>query len=412
MSSGNLVSVVYVPETAYGIPDTPLSGVTAETARFTSESISGTPTTTTSANIRTDRASSGMVVTGLDTGGGLDFELSSGQYFDDFFEASMMSDWIAAATLSDTVSLTPNPLDDQEALLEVVGDLSTINLTAGDFVQIVPAIGSPVNVWVISVDSTTEATVATKRGEEAIVAQSLDVTIPQHLNVGAQTIGSSFTIGKAYTDVLRDASTDQLSQTYTGMLVNGWNVAGTYGEIVTGSFDTLGNGYIQEPAESYEQQIETAGGTVNPAGTDLPLNASIDFPLVIAGSAATEFCIESIEITLGNNLDPTNCIGKASPTDYTLGTAQIDISMSAYLSETSYTSLMAQKLSLAPLALGFTATNSSGGFGFYIAAAQLSFPDPSSEGQDTQTMIEAAGTAKVPDDQSSPLVVYKLVGDQ
>ena len=57
MSSGNLVSVVYVPETAYGIPDTPLSGVTAETARFTSESISGTPTTTTSANIRTDRAS-------------------------------------------------------------------------------------------------------------------------------------------------------------------------------------------------------------------------------------------------------------------------------------------------------------------------------------------------------------------
>lgn len=412
MSSGNLVSVIYVPETVYGTPDTPLSAVTAETARFTSETVSGTPETTVSQNIRTDRNSSGMVVTGLDTGGPIEYELASGQFYEDFLEAAMMEAWNAAVSSSETVSLTPDPLDDQKALMEILGDYSTIGLAAGDFVQLVPVTGSPVNVWVISVDSATEATVSTKRGEDAIVSQTLDVTIPEYLEIGTSTIGRSFTVGKSYKDVIHDLTTNEHSQTYTGMLVNGYSISASYGEIVTGTFETLGNGYTQEAGESYEQQIVTAGGTVNPAGTEQPLNASIDFPLVIAGGAATEFCIESLELTFSNNLDPETCIGKQSPQNYTLGTAQIDVSMSAYLSDTSYDALMASKLSLTPLSIGFEATNADGGYSFVLPAVQLSFPDPSSEGLDSQTMIEAAGTAKVGANGESAITVYKLVGDQ
>jgi len=409
MSSGNLVSVILVPETVYGIKDEPLSGVTAETARFTSESLSGTPTTTTSAAIRTDRMSSGQVVTGLEVGGSLDFELAPGDYFDQMFSAAMMSDWTAAQTLSTDVTLTPDPADDQQADLVITGDFSTIGVAVNDVLQLVPATGSPVTVSVITVTSTTELVVATKRGEAAIVGVAMDVVAPAKLTIGA--LQKSFTVGKSYLDVTHDVSTDIHSQTYTGSLVNGFTVDATYGSISTGSFELMGNGYELE-APSYEQQIETAGGTINPAGTEAPLNASIDVPLVTADGVATEFCVESFSITFGNNLDPQNCIGKAAPTGYTLGTASIDISSSIYLSDSSYDVWMEGKLTQTPVSMTFTMQNADGGFAFHLAQVQLSFPDPSSQGLDTQTMIEAAGTGKVGANGESAIVIYKLLGDQ
>lgn len=410
MSSGNLVSVIYAKETVYGETDAPLSGVTAETTRFTSESLSGTPATTTSAEIRTDRMSSGMVVTGLDVGGSIDYELAAGTFWDDFFEAAMMSPWVPAATLAgDTVTLTPDPADDQKADLTSVGDLSTINVAVGDLLQLIPATGSPVTVSVITVVGPNDLVVATEAGQPAITGATMDISIPQYLVIGADQ--TSFTMSKAYTDVLHDVTTDEHSQTYTGMLVNGFSINAAYGEIVTGTFETLGNGYDQV-FPSLGQEIETAGGTVNPAEVSSPLNASLDFPLVTTNNAAAAFCVESLDITFSNNLDPSNCIGVPAPQSYTLGTAQIDITLNSYLSDSSYDSLMASKLSLTPIGITITAQNASGGYGFRVEAAQLSFPDPASEGQDTQTMIQAAGTGKVGANGESALVIYKLVGDQ
>jgi len=409
MSSSNLVSVVYTPETVYGDKPTPISGVVLETARFTSESLSGTPTTTESAAIRVDRMSGGQVVTGLEVGGALDFELAPGKFFDDFFSAGMMSDWVAAQSLSTDVTLTPDGGNDQLATLTVTGDLSTIGLAANDIVQLVPASGKPVIVSVISVTSTTEAEVATKRGEAAISGVTMDVVVPSYLDIGSKQ--KSFCIGKSYTDVKHLAGSDLHSQTYTGSLVSGFNVTASYGAIVTGNFNTQGNGYYQE-APSYQQQVVAGGGTVNPAGTTNPVSASIAVPLVTTAGEATEFCIESFTIDLDNGLSPQNCIGKIAPTGYTLGTAAISISASVYLSDTSYDAFMPDKLTQNPVSMTFTMTNKDGGYAFHLSAVQLSFPDPSSGGANQQTMIEATGVAKVGATGESALRIYKLVGEQ
>lgn len=409
MSSGNLIQIIYAPEATYGETPSPLSGVTAETALFHSESLSGTPTTAQSKRIRTDRMSAGLSAVGLEVGGTLEYELSEGTFFSDWFKSAMMSDWVAAATISSTdVTLTPDGSDDQLATLTITGDFSTISVVAGDLLQLVPSSGSPVNVQVISVTSTTEVEVATKRGEAAISAVSMDVERPAHLAIGSTQY--SYVAGKAYQDVLD--TTNQRSQTYNGMLVEGFTVNAQYGEFLEGSFTINGNGYLQEAGPSLAQKIVAAGGTVNSAGTSQPLNCSIDFPLVTTSGVATNFCIESVRLDFSNNLDPTNCIGKTAPTGYTLGTAQIGISLSAYLSNTSYDALMANKLSLTPLEIMFSATNADGGFAFRVTAAQLSFPDPSTSGQDTQTMIEAEGTGKVGTNGLSALIVYRLKGDQ
>ena len=411
MSSANLVEVIYVPETVYGVTDAPLSGVTAETVRFTSETLSGTPTTAVSAAIRTDRMSGGQVVVGLEVGGDLNTEVASSQFQDDFFEAGMMSTWVATAALSTDVTLTPNPIDDQEATLTITGDFSAIGpgVANNDVLQLVPASGPTITVTVISVDSTTECTVATATGEAAIVGVTISVEIPQHLIIGQ--LQRSFSMSKAYLDVTHLLTADEHSQRYNGSLVSGFNVSATYGEIVTGVFSTLANGYLQE-APSLSQQIETAGGTLNPAATTAPLNASIDVPIVADDGVAATYCIESFDLTLDNGLDPSNCIGKIAPEGYTLGTAEIAINASIYLSDSSYDAYMPEKLSQTPVAMTFTMSNSDGGYAFFMPAVQLSFPDPTSDGQNEQTMLEATGLAKVGAAGESALKVYKLVGDQ
>jgi hypothetical protein len=173
----------------------------------------------------------------------------------------------------------------------------------------------------------------------------------------------------------------------------------------------LGNGYELE-APSFEQQIVSAGGTVNPAGTEQPLNSSIDISLLTSDGVAATYCTENFTINFSNGLTPTNCLGKAAPEGYTLGTATIEVTTSIYLSDSSYDIWMVNKLSQTPVALTFTMENADGGWAFALSAVQLSFPDPASGGLDTQTMIEGSGTAKVGANGESALIVYKLVGDQ
>ena len=412
MSSSNLVSVVYTPETVYGVTDTPLSAETAYTAIFTSESLSGTPQTTESEAIRTDRQSGGQVVTGLTVEGSIDFELAPDKFFDDFFESSMCTTWVASGSSAETVDLTPNPSNDQEATLTIGGDFSTIGggINANDIIQLLPVSGSPVTLSVISVDSTTQLTVATKRGEDAISGGSFTVLRPQYLDIGIEE--KSFTIGKAYKDVrVSPGDVDEYSQTYTGELVSGFSLSMTSGEIVTGSYNMLGNGYDQV-TPSYEQSIVAAGGTVTPPGTSNALNASVDVPVVTADGEATTWCLQSLTLELDNGLDPQLCIGKIAPQRYALGQASISISADIYLSETSYIDFMPAKLTQNPVSLSVSTLNAGGGYAFVLSAVQLTFPDPASTGRNQQTFLNAQGVAKVGTNGESALRIYKLSGDQ
>lgn len=409
MSSANLVSVIYVNETVYGTPDTPLSGVTAETTRFTSESLSGSPQTSESTNIRTDRLSSGQVVVGLEVGGDLSIELAAGQFYEDFFEYAMMESWTAQATLSTDVTLTP--IDAQSATLTVTGDLSTIPVAASDVLQLIPTVGSPVVVQVISVTNTTECIVATSRDEDAISSVAMTVALPAFLTIG-KTIGSC-TLNKSYTDVIHEATTpDVHGITYKGSMLSGFNIAASYGEIVTGAFATMGNGYSIDEGGSYQQQIIAAGGTVNPAATTQSLNASLDVSLMTQDGVATTWCTESFNIALDNGLAESTCLGYAAPQNYTLGTAAVSVDLSIYLSDTSFDEYYYKKLTQEPVSMGFTMQNHDGGYFIAMPAVQLTFPDSSSDGQDEQCMIDATGVAKVGPNGESSIKIYNLVGDQ
>ena len=63
---------------------------------------------------------------------------------------------------------------------------------------------------------------------------------------------------------------------------------------------------------------------------------------------------------LNNNLTPQTCIGTVAPKDYSPGTAQIEVTMTAYLEDTDW-SLLATKLTQTPFAIGYL-TKNAGGF--------------------------------------------------
>ncbi len=413
MASSNLVSIIYAPESVYGVTDLPLSGVTAYTARFTSEGLSGTPTTTESEAIRTDRQSGGQVVTGLEVNGPLEFELAADKFFDDFFEAGMFNDWVAASESAETVTLTPDGTDDQLATLTISGDFGTIGVQPNDYLQLLPATGSPVTVVVVTVDSATECTVATTKGQAPITGEAYTVSKPQYVDIGITKTGKSFVVGKAYKDVLIEpANVNENGQTYNGEFVSTMSVSFSAGEIVTGTFNLVGNGYKQEFDGSLEQQIVNAGGTVNPPGTSNPLNASIDVPVVTSDGTASTWCLQSFTFELDSGLDPELCVNRVAPRDYALGQADISVTATIYHSSTSHADFMPKKLTQEPVSLSISSQNAQGGYAFAFSAVQLSFPDPSSGGRNQSTFLNAEGLARVGLNGESAMRIYKLKGDQ
>jgi len=412
MSSANAVELILVPEATYG--QTPaLATATGGALRFTTESLSGTPTTTASQENRVDRMSGGQVVTGLEVGGAINGELSPDPLYQLLFQMGMMSDPVPGAPPLDLVggSFVKDATNPQLAEVTILaGDLNA-DLMVGQMILLSgfadPATANNGPSTVVSIDPAgLSMQVTTKREAvtvDPIPAGTVEATAPSYLDIGSEVF--SATLSKAYTDVLHLVSTDEHSQRYPGSIVNGFTVALTYGELVGVVFTTLANGYIQE-APSLSQQIEAAGGTINPAGTAEILNASIDMGMVTIDGLPTEFCIEALSISLDNGNTPQNCLGKAAPTKYQAGTAAITIEASIYLADPSYDAFMPAKLKATPIGMFFAVGNDDGGYAFDLAAVQLSFPDPAVTGQNAPVMIDASGLAKVGDGGASALRLY------
>lgn len=412
MSSPAAVEVISVKELTYGVTP-PLATAEAKTVRFISETLSGTPTTTTSAEVRRDRMSGGQVVTGLESGGDINFELSDDDVYEEYMSGAMMNNWVTGvSSIAGSVTLTKDAVNDQlativDALMDT-GDMdgSGRPLMAGDVIVLSGFVNAVNNgpIQVTQVISATSYQAAVPRGAVTETTVAGVNTLGDYLDIGS-TI-NSWTLSKAYTDVLHLATTDEHSQRYTGSIVNAMTLNITYGEIVNGTFTFLSNGYEQE-FPSLHQKIIAAGGDVIEAGTANPMNGSVDMPMVTVNGAPTDFCIQTAALTLDNGSTPQNCIGKLAPTKYTLGTANITMEMSIYLSDQSYDKFMPGKLSMTPIALMLAAVHDGAGYAFDFRAIQLTFPDPSVSDQNAPLLIEASGVAKVGPNGDSALRIWR-----
>lgn len=368
-----------------------------KTARFTSEKYSGTPETTESAQIRTDRMSSGQVVTGLAVEGGHSFELAKETALEDFLESAMFNAWDTSFTsktrffaidvTAKTITAVAGSFVDEGL---VVGDV--INLTNfADTVNNVPVMVTSVTALILEFAGPT--TMVTCVSESATYQRAHKLTIG--------TTKKSLTIEKSFLDLTTKALI------YRGALVSQMDLNVEYGALITGSFDTSGNDYDSADAASeFASYLEYI---TDPATTQ-SLNGSVDMPFTttdVTGSFEQDtFCIQSLKLSLQNNLTTQVCIGRAAPENYNPGTAQISVDLSSYLKDANW-DFLARKLSQDPFALGFLVKNTDGWYGVFLPALQVSFDDPASGGANQDISMEMKGTAKVGANGESALSIYR-----
>lgn len=393
MSSSNLVKVSIIEEVVLG--ETPVAG-NFSTVRFTGESLSGTPGTTESQQIRSDRMSSGQIVTSLEVGGEINFELAKESVLDLLMSSAMMNSWSVAAPVVIDLDLdaTAKTIDrvggDFNADLDV-GDI----FTASGFTNV----ENNTQFQVLEIVSATQVRVSMPDGVVTEVGTGTSFKRADRISIG--TAKKSFSMEKAFLDL-----TDK-ALLYRGLLVNSMSLNVAYGEIINGSFGLVGTGY-----DSANSAVEfmTNGRTVNAPATTNSLNGSIDMPFINSSSVGTlqdvEFCIQSVGIELTNNLTAQNCIGKVEAADFSAGTAGISIDLSAYLANDNW-SLLQKKLTQESFALGFMVRNLDGWYGFYLPALQVTFDDPSSGGANQEVSLEMSGMAKIGTNGESSLYLFR-----
>jgi hypothetical protein len=369
MSSSNLVRITAIEEASYG--QTPAAGDFV-TARFVSESLSGTPSTTASTEIRSDRTAGGQVQVGLEVGGDINGELSGDPVQTQFIRAAMMQP-TAVPALVVTSSIEVNAIDRRLTFAQAN------QFAAGDMIMLTGFTEEKNNgqAYVVSVDSVgasikiAKETIATETG-------SATITRPEKLSIGTTPI--SHTVEKKYLDLT------EKSITYTGMLVSEMMLEMAHGNIAKSKFMFMGNGYTMPVPAT------TDGRTITDASTDQPYNASSDIGLVIVDGQVADFCIQSLTVTLNNGLSPQVCMGSLAPREYSLGAATITVSGSTYLADENW-SLMLKKISQEPVSIGFTVSNQDGGMTVLLHGVQLTFPDGAAEGLDQQVSLAFSGSA-------------------
>jgi hypothetical protein len=396
MSSSNLVRVSFIEEATLG--ETPVAG-DFETVRFTSESLSGTPTTTQSQQIRSDRMSSGQIAVGLEVAGEINFELAKDAGLEKFMESAMLNEWDTQA--SQVVDLEIDSV--AKTISRASGDFNA-TLDVGDIISLLGFSNSVNNTQaqVVAINSALEIKVVFNEANGAVVDEVGSGTSykrADRLQIGANK--KSFTMEKAFLDLADKALI------YKGQLANTLSLNIAYGEIVTG---TVGfNGTKYQAADS-AVEFATNGRSILQASTTNAFNGSIDMPFVNSSSTGVldeaTFCIQSASLSLNNNMQAQTCIGEAAPKDYSPGEASIEVSLSAYLADENW-NFLAKKLTQEPFALGFMVKNAGGFYGFYLPAIQTTFSDPASGGANQQISIEMTGTAKVGENGESALYIYR-----
>ena len=370
-----------------------------KTARFTSEKYSGTPNTTESAQIRTDRLSSGQVVTGLKVEGGHNFELAKEAALEDFMESAMYNSWTTHTEVSGTFEIS---VSGGNKLKRSSGSFEDEGVVVGDFIKISDFSTAANNViaMVMKIEDTGQTLVlATPAGVVVAAPEAAKYQICDKLSIG--TTKKSLTIEKSFTDLTTKALI------YKGCLVSQMDINVDYGAIVNGSFSTMGNDY--DAADSAAEFVSYNEYFDDPATTN-SMNGSVDMPFVatnVTGTWAQDaFCLQKLNLSLNNNMTVQNCIGRAAPQDYSPGTAKITASLSSYLKDANW-DMLNKKLSQDAFSIGFLVQNTDGYYGFYIPALQVSFDDPASGGANQEIAMEMTGSCKVGSGGESSLTIYR-----
>jgi len=369
-----------IEETVYGV--TPGAGDFTE-VRMTSEDLSGTPQVVESAEIRSDRQTSGQTKTGLELSGGYNFELTDDPSLALGIKLTMQSDQVAQLNITGQDLTIGAVTNGSATLTRAAGSFLADGFVNGDVVVLGGYAAAENNVPVLLSNVAGLTCTITGKG---IVAEAgggdESITRPPYHEIG--TSAKSASISKEFLDL------GSRNVAYTGMRASEMALNFAFGSIVTGRFSFAGNGY-DTPALPI-----TNGRTINAATSSPALDASNGFGWLLVDGADIGVCIEAIDLTLNNNLIAQNCIGELAPKDQVLGSAAVAFNGTFHLGANSFDTFMAAKVAQTPLSIAFHTVDENGqGYAITLERVQVNFPDPGSGGRDQTVTFAASGVASL-----------------
>ncbi|RLC97580.1 MAG: hypothetical protein DRI46_12740, partial [Chloroflexi bacterium] len=195
---------------------------------------------------------------------------------------------------------------------------------------------------------------------------------------------------------------------YTGMRVGSMAHTFNYGEVVNAVYGFGGNGYSVPPAPI------TDGRVIDPASDDQSFDASNGLTTFILDgkvlNVLPDVCVEALDYTLNNNLQPQTCVGELSPSDQVAFSAAIEVNVRMYNGISGFDTVMPKKISQDPVGLHWAVIDSDGnGYGFSMPRVQLNFPDPAATGRNEFVFLEGAGVASFDAAMGSTLRIYEII---
>lgn len=310
MSDSSQVQLYYIVESTWGT--TPASALTE--LRFTGEDLNYDIGTIQSDEIRSDRQVTDLIQTTFQANGGANMELSYAT-FDSFFESALFGAWgsAVAVALSDVSCANAD---------------NSYNTAAGDFV----AEGIVAGQW-LKVAGFTDAA---NNGYAKVVSVTTAKLIVSNLTLADEAAGDSITMGGT---MLRNGVTQKsftlekkfndITQfiSYTGMVVNQFNLAVNAQSVITGGFQFVGkSGTI----------AQTTVGTGSPtaANSNAVMNSGAHVGSIReAGSEVTSAYVMDIAFNVNNNLRDKPAVAVIGSTGIGAGQCVVTGTLTAYFED-------------------------------------------------------------------------------
>jgi len=319
MSSSNRVGLYYIKQAQKD--EIPAGNLTR--VRYINESLNGSPDTTESQAIVTDRQPQGQIVTGLTAGGSIGFELSRSKDIDDLLEGAMYSQWQPEIIIP---ALELAVVAGTKEITRAAGSFIDDGLKVGDVI-VLNGFANSENNTIVQITAL-EAGKITYAGSEKMVDEAADadnnetITRPSFLDIG--TTKSRFLISKEYEDVGANSSI-----LYPNSIVDGFSLNIAHRELASINFDFV-SGYDTPDVKLSD------GRTIESVGAPTPINGSADAGKTTVGNQVAPYCIRSLGISLNNNNSEKNDLGEVAAADHNEGGAQISVELGAYLEEASF----------------------------------------------------------------------------
>lgn len=315
LASSNRMRLTYKPEVTYGVP---VAGSACYNLRNTGESLDYAISTITSQEIRSDRATTDLIVTDADASGGFNFELSYGEF--DWFIESLLQNTFTVFGVNGVGVAVPTSATFTASTLTAGAATSGAsiftNLVKGQWVKIAGSSNPLQNIWAqVSTTVDPTATVLTFEGTPftgATGAGGAAVTVSSSRLTNGTT-QRSCTLERAFQDVTQFF-------THRGQTVESMSLEVSTGGLVTGSFNFMGKDVVRSGATALN-------ATVTSSLTNGILSAVNSVANVLEGGAdLTNTFFQNLSLTYGNNLRGRKAIGVLGNAG--IGSGSIDIKLS------------------------------------------------------------------------------------